>query len=334
MSRNNNANDLQGKRSSSLDLIKIIATMFILFHHYQQHTGIHFKYLDFFNGRVYFGHLVELFFMISGYVMVPYIYKILNGKISPGSFFLKRYIRLIPAVAVSTAACSVASFFMSGARTDPAEVLSVSLGVHSFYSTDITVNNPMWYISSLLFCYLVFYVVCFVISRLMSRSGTKSLVLTSVLVIITGYLIITSDIGVLFLNEYNARGLMAFFSGLLLGMIPERIRSRNILLAITIPLFIISLICSFNMLEMTYSRAFIPVCILLCFVPLIIAFQSRFFTGLIRSGFITLLAGVSFHAYCWHCFILAFDITLSSDGFINMISLPRLHIWQQRYHTF
>ena len=48
------------------DLIKGIATVLIVFHHYQQVMDCRFSGVNFFGGWFYFGVIVELFFVISG----------------------------------------------------------------------------------------------------------------------------------------------------------------------------------------------------------------------------------------------------------------------------
>ena len=47
-------------RDYSLDILRIAATILIVFHHYQQCTGAFFEgRLNFYNGRFYFGYIVE-----------------------------------------------------------------------------------------------------------------------------------------------------------------------------------------------------------------------------------------------------------------------------------
>ena len=56
------------KNIIGLDILKIISATLIVFHHYQQAFQVRFDFIDFFGGRIYFGNLVELFFMISGFL--------------------------------------------------------------------------------------------------------------------------------------------------------------------------------------------------------------------------------------------------------------------------
>lgn len=65
------------KRNYSLDFIKIIATIFIIFHHYQQITGAYFhNKINFCNGKFYFGYMVELFFIYPVFLCIPILTKL------------------------------------------------------------------------------------------------------------------------------------------------------------------------------------------------------------------------------------------------------------------
>lgn len=64
-------------RNIVLDTLKILATSFIVCHHYQQILEIKFSKFNFFYGKFYFGWFVELFFVLSGFFMYKYIEKIM-----------------------------------------------------------------------------------------------------------------------------------------------------------------------------------------------------------------------------------------------------------------
>lgn len=89
------------QRNYSLDVLRIIATILIVFHHYQQSTGAFFEgHLNFYNGKFYFGYIVELFFLLSGFFMVNYRKRIEDG-LAFKNFFLRRITRLLPLVFIS-----------------------------------------------------------------------------------------------------------------------------------------------------------------------------------------------------------------------------------------
>lgn len=65
------------KRISGLDLLKIIATVMIIFHHYQQITGAWWGASSFYGGLFYYGELVELFLLFLDLLCID----ILKNKI-------------------------------------------------------------------------------------------------------------------------------------------------------------------------------------------------------------------------------------------------------------
>ena len=85
----------KSNRNYALDFLKIAATVFIVFHHYQQTTGAYYPGLiNFYNGRLYWGYLVEFFFVVSGFVVASYSDRIVAG-LRFREFYLKRYLRLL-----------------------------------------------------------------------------------------------------------------------------------------------------------------------------------------------------------------------------------------------
>lgn len=58
-----------------LDFLKFILAVIIVFHHFQQHLSVKFENFNFYYGRIYFGHIVEFFFIISGILMTLFVEK-------------------------------------------------------------------------------------------------------------------------------------------------------------------------------------------------------------------------------------------------------------------
>ena len=92
------------ERDYGLDILKIAATVLIVFHHYQQVYSVYFdRGINFFGGTFYFGYVVELFFVISGFVMHPYIERIREG-LPFRSFFARRYFRMFTILMITVLA--------------------------------------------------------------------------------------------------------------------------------------------------------------------------------------------------------------------------------------
>ena len=88
------------KRNRELDFIKVIATILLVLHHFQQIMNVRFPYINFFGGRFYIGNLVEMFFIISGICACHWIEGI-NGKSRFKTFYFDRVKRLLPVVCIS-----------------------------------------------------------------------------------------------------------------------------------------------------------------------------------------------------------------------------------------
>lgn len=88
------------RRVYSLDVIKIVATTIIIFHHYQQGSGAVFKYINFWGGKFHCGYFVELFFILSGFFAFSYIEKAKKGM-TLSDFICKKAIRLLPLLSLS-----------------------------------------------------------------------------------------------------------------------------------------------------------------------------------------------------------------------------------------
>lgn len=54
----------QKSRFHSLNCLKFILAVVIVFHHFQQTLDVKFAHINFFHGKIYFGYAVEFFFII------------------------------------------------------------------------------------------------------------------------------------------------------------------------------------------------------------------------------------------------------------------------------
>lgn len=88
----------------NLDLIKIICALLIVFHHYQQLSGARFDYINFYGGRFVFGFLVELFFIISGFVCM-----MTDKDIEINQALKHKLARIYPSAILATSVCTIIS---------------------------------------------------------------------------------------------------------------------------------------------------------------------------------------------------------------------------------
>ncbi|MBP5493925.1 MAG: acyltransferase [Lachnospiraceae bacterium] len=208
------------------DIIRIILTAAVLFHHYQQLTGTFFyRGINFYGGKFYFGYIVEVFFLMSGFFMVPYIEKI-RDKMSFPVFFGKRLIRLLPSLIVTTIAYDIALFFYvrlcNGTLRYPTDInvfgsIVTALGMGSWCITkDFEINPICWYVSVLLLCYILMYIFVFISKITKIPAGILLAVPMITGVVITH---VTEFSIIPFLSTRIARGYIHFFGGMLLGII-------------------------------------------------------------------------------------------------------------------
>lgn len=157
---------MKTQRLTNLDIIKMLACLSIIFHHFQQNTGLTLPYINFYGGSFDWSSTVELFFMISGFLAVR-----TDKAGEKGIFkaFVKKYLRflvtVIPAGLLAAAAAYAVYFktggWLSGISYTPWKVIKGLLLIdRGWFGTDgLTLNNPTWFLSILLFCFALFYAI-------------------------------------------------------------------------------------------------------------------------------------------------------------------------------
>ena len=319
------------KRQYSLDFIKIIATMFILFHHYQQYiSGIFAKGINFYGGVYNFGYMVELFFVLSGYIMYPYIEKIHEG-ISFKKFYFSRYARLIPMVALAAVGYQIvvmihikmvgAAWFMENPNVWKTIVAALGFQEGWVFRNNIYVNYPVWYISVLLLCYLVFYIVTYLSKKLhvSARYFYVSFVFVGIVINSYGW-------HFAFLNEYTARGYYAFFAGVLLATYcyERNATRRETLISLGAVIVIIDLIVFHNGFisdGINYISTFI------LFPAIILLFKNSVVCKLFKSKNWQTAASIAFNTFVWHMPLLVMLLIIVNKVQIGINFISRGCMW-------
>lgn len=206
------------KRIYSLDVLRIIAAAMIVLHHYQQITG------SYFGGRYNFrafSVVVEFFFFLSGFVSYKYAKGEALGFLP---YIKKRALRLLPLVVITSVAYEVLlviynnvckSEWFLGNEISLWGLLLNCLGLQcGWFFKNPGVNNPAWYVSVLLLCYVIYWLL-----DTWSRKKQVPAKMLYLAMIILGVITWVFDWNVPFVNAYAARGYYSFFWGLLLGSI-------------------------------------------------------------------------------------------------------------------
>ena len=314
-------------RHYSLDFIKVLGTIFILFHHYQQFIcGSFADGLNFYGGCYNFGYMVELFFILSGFFMFPYICEIQYNK-SFKTFFLTRYLRLVPLVSVAAIIYQGlvllhiktvgTAWFMHSPKLW--ETLVAALGMQEgwVFANNTYVNYPVWYVSVLLLCYVLFYVVTYISKKM--HFSVRYLYFAC---IFGGLYINACNLHLPFLNEYTARGYYAFFFGVLLSTYYyERSSSnRECIFWGSVFIILIDIIAfhtGFVEGDIQYLSTF------LLFPAIIIIFRTPCVEKLFKHRFFSTLAAISFNAFLWHMPLIVILLILNYKINISIFLLTR-----------
>lgn len=172
--------------------------------------------------------LVELFFILSGFLLsVNYFMKKKDDQ-SLSCFMGRKAIRLYPMFLLTTCLCSILQYF-SLCKTG-STVLKVGFNLNFFWldllmlragiiAVDVPLNVPAWFLSPLFVCYFLFWIIFYE-----GKEKTKDLdkaVLFSILLILVGITTLYKGWNTAIFNERMGQGLAAFFSGVLLGVDKE-----------------------------------------------------------------------------------------------------------------
>lgn len=285
------------KRTTELDFLKTVATIFIVCHHYQQVFNVKFEHFNFFGGRFYFGYLVELFFIISGLCAHKWINNI--GSISFLEFYYARVRRLLPLLSISIIVDAgtiwvfkfVYNICVCTSEINLKNIIISCLGMQSgWIFKNPGINNPMWYVSVLLLCYIIMYFLTWLAKTLNIRPY-----ILYVVVIFVGMLIVTLNLNYPFLNNDTSRGYLTFFLGLCLGRLFERknVKDTQIQLVAVIAL-IIGVFAYIKSVYVGYAIDF------LIWPSVIILLKSKWLEKSMKCDFWTKVAQSSFDVYVWH----------------------------------
>lgn len=279
-----------------------------MFHHYQQVTQSVFESgINYYFGWFYFGRMVELFFIISGYVMHRYISSISEGKLSLKQWYFKRISRLLPLIAISVIVYEFGIHFhgllcdggicssYAGKKVDIFGSLITMLGIQDGGAfPNPMVNNPMWYVSVLLITYVVFYIV-----TVLAKCWGCSPNYLYIAMVLLGCGIQTYGINLPFFNGSTSRGYYCFFFGLLLADyvknhgVSKKLATGSVTAIITMLYF---MLCQRSMVEsnLHYLLSFV------LFPALILLTETNTSKRIFNHRFWGKWGQISFNAFVWH----------------------------------
>ena len=164
-------------RISNLDVIKILAAIAIVFHHYQQCFSVQFE-VGLLNRMLpLFGYFVELFFIISGFFAAKSFVATEKYHESFFKYYRKKLLRLYPYALITVVISSIImllhwGIFGCGVWGNTYSIAGI---VTSFFMVNQgwiiefapALNNPIWYICVLLWLFILAYS----IEKLIEKNG-------------------------------------------------------------------------------------------------------------------------------------------------------------------
>lgn len=287
------------KRDYSLDLLRIFATTIIIFHHYQQGSGAVYKYINFWDGKFYFGYLVELFFLLSGIFAAQNIEKIFSKRLVFSQFIKGKLIRLLPILSISVLVEAGIyiydrQFLGIDVQIGLWQIVLNCLGIQNGWVTKTTsINGPTWYISILILCYFIFYILTYIAERV-----KISPYYLYICMIFLGMSISTFSMEGPFLNSSTARGYIAFFAGIFIAKLLESFELKRFskYAWIILGLFLVLYVYKYNFI----AEGFNYLLVFLIYPAMIVVLKSNFSELLSGQKWIGILGAASFDVYIWH----------------------------------
>jgi len=171
----------QGNRIVELDSLRGIAAIMVVFYHYTSRYFEIFKLPNIAFYKFSFGHLgVELFFMISGFVILMSLEKVSNGW----EFLKKRFLRLYPSywVAVFFTFIVVTLIGLPGRESSITNALINLSMLHEFFGVP-HVDGVYWSLSVELSFYFLIFLTLFFNKTLFIKWGWILMLLLSFIII-------------------------------------------------------------------------------------------------------------------------------------------------------
>lgn len=293
------------RHSYGLDLLKATAAFLIVLHHLQQDVHVHFAQFNFYGGRINFGFLVELFFMISGFLLFLSEQKKSSHspKQSLAEAFIFRWERIWPMAALSILVyiplCwgykALTGTWIFGQKQGVwSAVASLFLIFAGGATRDIHgMNNPAWYLCVLLICYALFYISSFVAQR-----HKLPLWIFLGFWMLLGIGARSFSISLPFLQASTQRGYASFFLGALIAYVLPYITDCKTVLRLSFVMVIVALssLLSGKLLDNQWA-----VVTFLLYPNLILVFyESTLINTLLAHKPIRFLGASSYAVYLWH----------------------------------
>lgn len=283
-------------RNTAIDLMKISGATLIVLHHYQQGTGIVLRHIAFYGGKFNFGYVVELFFVISG-LLTYRTFKNTDSLPSLWTFGMGKVRRIIPLLAISVMVESVLRYIYlrmtDGGKLDFGllDIFINAMGINWGIFQVKTINQPTWYLSVLLLCYLELYIVMWISRRLKIQPDYLWLFL-----MIIGTAANTYGWNGLFIGGSIGRGMFSFFAGTMLAKHLGQVKRKKDWLLLVLPTVFMLLLKYFH--DFVRGGVFVFYTLFL-WIPIVVI-AIRYIPQVKKGRIIEVLGLSSFGVYIWN----------------------------------
>ncbi|MGR1083432.1 acyltransferase family protein [Olegusella massiliensis] len=298
-------NDTLPHHSYGLDLLKASAAFLIVLHHLQQDAHIHFQHFNFYGGRINFGFLVELFFIVSGFLLLlsEQRKRLQAQQMGLVESFIYRWERIWPMAALSILAyiplcwaykVITGSWIFGQKQGLWSAISSLFLIFAGGISRDIHgMNNPTWYLCVLLICYALFYISLWLSHRLKLAPWTFFTFL-----MLLGIGARSFNAALPFLQSSSQRGYASFFLGVLLAeALPYLKKYKQLRPFCTLIIFISATCLATGKL---IDNQWAVLTFVLYPALVILLYESKLINSILKHPIVSLLGASSYAVYLWH----------------------------------
>ena len=271
------------------------------------------------------GTIPVCFFVISGYVIAKAYDKVKLETVTLQDYMKKRFMRLFPTMFVSIILMSIAQFvwhykvgnWWMDKNNDVTHVLLAITGLSVGTGVDMfnTVNGPIWYISILLICYFLYYLLQ---KDLIFRFTGDNLFIKSIIMIGIGFSIINYFWHFPLLTLQCGVGYIGFFSGVIIAeKIEDLKKNKALYIGIMMSFPVVFLLCAMAFRTEVYNVLGIDYVWLTwaTLSTILIAEHFSFF----GNPFFSLLSRISFPIYLFQfpAFVIIQTVALFTTKYLN-----------------
>ena len=313
-------------RYGGIDLLRFMMAFFIVFHHYQQLTGLRLHIINFWNGRFYWGRLVECFFLISGMMAGYSLPKLREKDFSVIGYLRRKAMRLLPLPAVSVLVYELLNVVYKVLNAEFTWVLPTTLDLKGMLISfmgmqswglwkDPMINNPIWYISILWLCQIVFGILV----RLIKDNRWLYGCCLAIVVGFAQYRLRHFGVGIH--ADHVVTGMYSFFFGIILGVMLMRVSISDVsgLICICVAAAYIFTYLHGVYFLVRYEIAFMTYLVFPC---ILILMQCPMMQRCFNNRKIRCLGELSFDIYVWHIPVL-YVIFLFNDRMNGLFPVGR-----------